>query len=396
MKKAIVCLVLVWVAGLSAQNQKAVVDAAYNANELSKSGNYKDVFASLLQLAAKNIVGEDKSIDFNTTLFALKLKANPSLIIDTQYAKERFSRNLQFNFKANFDDNYQYTGATGGITLALYNGRDKTVANFASQLDGPFTNLMDDVIAYRNQKIPQIISANPTDNAQRISELQALDDAINAFLNNQPIDPTREEATTFLQQLQSQSAVASRGLVRADCVSVTTLQDAAIAINQSADLLYAALEGKPLMTMAVNGTSNKEGKFDQAAVGVMYLQGIKKSAFEIDIRAKFKYADTLAISHPRTEFNASAGANYVVGKRNSANCTVPTVMKSSFEIKGYVEYHAVYKNRLPTEQKDRFLACLDLRLHIFKDLWIPFSVKYDHETANLFGFLNVTYNFDAL
>ena len=97
-------------------------------NESSKSGNYKDLFSSFFQLASENFDSKTKSLKINSTLFAIKSKANPDLLKDVNIKQAGFSRNFQFNVKLDLDNNYKYKGFTGGFTWAIINGRDKSLA----------------------------------------------------------------------------------------------------------------------------------------------------------------------------------------------------------------------------------------------------------------------------
>ena len=93
-----------------------------------KSGNYKDIFSSFFQLATENFDPTEKSLKFNSTLFSIKAKADPELLKDVNIRDARFSRNFQFNVKLDFDGDYKYQGFTGGFTLAIINGRDRSLA----------------------------------------------------------------------------------------------------------------------------------------------------------------------------------------------------------------------------------------------------------------------------
>ena len=81
-----------------ASAQDTLADRIITANDL-KSGNWQDVFSSFFQLAATDLTGQTKSLKFQSTLLAIRSKTNPTLLVDTNYIKEGFSRNFQFNFE---------------------------------------------------------------------------------------------------------------------------------------------------------------------------------------------------------------------------------------------------------------------------------------------------------
>jgi hypothetical protein len=51
---------------------------------------------------------------------------------------------------------------------------------------------------------------------------------------------------------------------------------------------------------------------------------------------------------------------------------------------------------MPGETKSRFTADGVLRFRVTDDLWIPIDIKYDPKVGKVFGFLNITSNFDWL
>lgn len=373
MKKLLLLFVFLVTVQVSAQEINEIKMRAFESAEASKSGNYKDLLSSFFQLAAKNISGENKSLDFNTTLFALKVKANEKYNQDIYFEKETFSRNLQFNFKANFDDDYKYTGFTGGLTYAIINGRDKQLANFTNTtLDSEFQKLIENIDAVQATQIALIYSDSETSEKAKAEKMASLQAARNAIINKTQVDEKDVYGVEYYNSL--------KGKYDADINSIFAL----------ADQYYKELEGKTLLTLSVDGTANDYGKFNRVSTEAVVLQGIKDSNFEMDLRGKFSYTDTLDTNLPRTDFKASAGINTIIGKKQYGN---EKQFKSFFEIKAYFEYSAIFKNRLPDEEKENFLANADFRLRIADDLWLPLTLKYDIENANFLGFLNLTYNF---
>jgi len=373
MKKLFLFLVFLITIQVSAQEITEIKMRAFESAEASKSGNYKDLLSSFFQLAAKNISGENKSLDFNTTLFALKVKANEKYNQDIYFVEETFSRNLQFNFKANFDDDYKYTGFTGGLTYAIINGRDKQLANFTNTtLDSEFQKLIQNIDAVQATQIELIYLDGEISEKTKAEKMASLQAARNAIINKTQVDEKDVNGVEYYNSLKEK--------YDADINSIVAL----------AEQYYKELEGKTLLTLSVDGTANDDGKFNQVSTEAVLLQGIKDSNFEMDLRGKFSYTDTLDINLPRTVFKATAGINAIIGKKQFGKTKQ---FKSFFEIKGYLEYSAIFKNRLPDEEKENFLANADFRLRIADDLWLPLTLKYDIENANFLGFLNLTYNF---
>jgi hypothetical protein len=354
--------------------------------ENSKSGNYKDVLAGFLQLAATNFTGADKSIEMNTTLFAIKVKANPKLETGN-FQPERFSRNFQFNFKLNLDDKYKYTGFTGGFTYALINDRDRRLAVLTNTIYGQEFQKYREIVLEIQSEINENIKAEISDDALSNIELNKLEKVIIDISNSVPNDKTKPQNKYY-------DIVIAKFKEKAEKIKYFNNQDIATYadyLNGLEENEFEKIDAKSLWTFSADGTSGETGKFNKASVSSVFLKGIPGKN-EIDIRAKFIYSDTLVIgSFPRTEFKSTAGVNF---KWYTKDVNVEN-QKSYFEIKCALEYNSILKNILATEKKDNFLANAEIRIRVTNDLWFPLIVKYDIEKANFLGFLNVTYNFEG-
>lgn len=361
-------------------------------SEKTKSGNFKDIISGFFQLASTNLSGDEKTIDFNSTLFALKAKVNPELEIDTNYVKETFSRNLQFNFKANLNKNFDYTGFTGGVTYAPINGRDETIVELSKKFDTIYTrfnvnlsiiqgNIIRKINEEHAEKIKKVNAEIQKKEEEKTNQIAELDEQrekklkdfqeniINPYLNNKTITSTDTDLVNdFNKQLN------------------VRLKESLEEVHQYLKDFYIEVQSKSLLTLAVDGTANKDGKFNKASFGTVYLKGNKDAWNEIDLRAKFTYADTLVTEHlPRTGLDLKAGVNFKIGKTRE--------QQSYFEIKALGEYNKIFNNVLPDEDNEVITANAEIRIRIADDLWVPLVIKYDIENSNFLGFLNVTYNF---
>lgn len=351
----------------------------FQQNENSKSGNYKDILASFYQLATTNLTGDEKSIEFNSTLFALKAKANPELMQDVNFVKERFSRNFQFNFKVNLDENLSYTGFSGGFSYAIINERDKQLAVLTSTLYGEnYNNFMTVIEEIQSELLTNLTAVN------RQQEIELIEKASEDIINGVSYEDTATNkyysaiSNRFKEKVQTNSAFEAK-----------EVKDFVTAFKQLKSNEYNAIDAKPLWTVAAEGTADGDGKFNQASIGTVFLKGNKAASNEIDIRALLKYADTVAINPmQRLDLTSTAGVNFKLarGKQNV----------SFFELKAAMEYKAVFKNRLEDEKQHQFFGNAEIRVRIAEDLWFPIMIKYDIENSNFLGFLNVSYNFENL
>jgi len=348
-------------------NTSMITADALNKFDQNKSANFKDILTNLFQITTTNLSGNDKSIEFNTNLFALKSKANPELLKDVNFEKEMFSRKFQFNAKVNLDDQFKYKGFTGGATFAIIDGRNKQLVTFSNNYLKPYKLLL--------ETIAEIRDSITNDDSYDVDKLE---NAINAIYS-------RKELTgnSYFDTIKSQfkQKAKKKSLIDDDPIAYVD------SLKKIETAEYANIDAKPLWTISVDGTAGDKGKFNKASFQTIFLQGIKDKS-ELDCRAKLIYADTVTINPmPRMEFIGKVGFNFKIAKG--------TNNVSFFEIKGSFEYNSILRNVLPDEKKDKFLGTSEIRLRLTNDLWFPLIIKYDIEKHNFLGFLNVTYNFGS-
>jgi hypothetical protein len=338
-------------------------------SENSKSGNYKDILTSFFQLATTNFTGDEKTLEMNTTLFAIKAKADTTLITGN-FQEERFSRNFQFNFKLNLDDKYKYKGFTGGATYAVINARDRRLAVLTRTFYGEkFENYRTIIEAI----LPELNNNLSPEDTKKLTQ------AAETLTNNEKYDNKDNKFYDLIIEKFKEKASKIENIKHKDSKDYTTYLET-LEANE-----FTKIDAKALWTVSIDGTAGEKGKFNKASIGTIFLQGIKEKS-ELDVRAKLIYADTLTVDPvSRMEFNSKAGVNFKIAR--GANKV------SFFEIKGGLEYNSILKNILPTEKKDVFLGTAEIRIRIANDLWLPLIIKYDIEKANFLGFLNISYNF---
>src|SRR4030095_14477634 len=96
-----------------------------------KSGNSKDVFLNFFQLAFENLAGSRKEFKFEANPFAVMMRADPKLAIDTSYVKYTGLRKWNFAVGLRVDSSFKFNGFTSGVTYSILNKRDyKEYRNF--------------------------------------------------------------------------------------------------------------------------------------------------------------------------------------------------------------------------------------------------------------------------
>lgn len=338
--------------------------------EQLKSGNSKDVLFSFFQFSAKDLTSNNKSLAFNSTLFAIKLKSNPELLNDNLLVKETFSRNLQFNFRLNIDSSYQFKGFTGGITYAIINQRDHQLADFTAR--------------HIREKI-KIDAVN----AEYFRELKEAAGKLQ-LTKDIPLEKKNEQLAAFNYSIDYLERTGLTDSIP-DFI-LNTFKDKGKRLEaQHQELIkmrreaYQLIDKGWLWTISASGTTDRLNQFKSGALNTVILKGNKP---ELDIRSTLSYTDTLvtaAIS--RVKFSSAAGLNFALLKSNTGNL---------IEFKPYLSYDVILKNPIANEKRNLFFANADLRIRIMDDLWLPLTLRYDLRESNLLGFLNVSLNLNLL
>lgn len=374
MKKYYILLFILFFSKMFSQN--TTIDVIENG----RTGNFKDAFYNIIQLTTKNLSDDEKSLELNTTLFKIIYNADLSNISDLTISKSYFLRNFQINAKANLDENYKYKGFSGGFTFAIVNKRDKAIINLAKTNYGQNRESFITIF----QQTQATLAVGLADDSP---ELELLNEASDNLLNSIEYDAT-ENPYYDLIQAEFTRVASTLGNPEGN---PSFSNDISIFISTLAQLRKSEMDkidGKPLWTLAADGTTNVDGKFNKCSVSTVFLKGIDKSGDQIDVRGTFTYDEDTLPTMPRTIFNGKAGLNFVLLRNKLENI-------SCFEVKALGEYTKIYKNVLPDEDDETISANAEFRIRLAKDFWIPITVKYDIENSNFLGFLNLTYNFGS-
>jgi hypothetical protein len=348
---------------------------ALQNSKSQKSGNFQDVLTGFYQLALKSGI-DKKNIEANFTLFALARQYDKNIFIDASVSRSRiyFLRNFQVSGKVNLTESFdRVTGYTGGFKYAIINGRDKEFLDYRETLLAVLFR------EFQNLAIPVIIDLNdyPSEDITAV---------LNSILNQRAVPSDLTHIDAAIRPHLDRAISSNSSLSRLQLNDGTYVKDTNSLMKYLDELDQKYLEEiavKPLWTISADATADTDGVFEQASVESVFLMGGKKG--ELDARARFSYADTLDTGTIRTNLNAKLGYNFKFQDK--------TGKASFFEIKAYGEYNRILRNPLPDEEEDTFLANAEIRLRLTDDLWLPFTIKYDIENANVLGFLNITYNF---
>lgn len=369
---------------VSAQQKTAI--PVLTADSLA-TGNSKDVLSSFFQLAFNNLTGPNKGIRFASNPYAIMLRANPDLAIDTSYVKYRALRNLNFNFDLKMDTNYKFNGFSSGITFAVINKRDETVYDEFNTLVRLRTKDYDTLTDRIAEAVSALILTDPAFANQLMSQG-------NSLLN----DPTFTSSQLAPRVKDTLLTISKAN----DLQGIYKLLNSAKPVNiyNSMRSEYEAVKNsfhkRPLWIVGVTDTTYSDQLlFSNITFRTQYLQGVwdvtKASHLEMDVKGELNLVkDTLKAGRnlKRSLLNAEAGVNWVYKERES--------MKPLFELKFSAAYSRIFSGIYSDEIKERFTLNGTFRVRIINDLWIPLQFKYDPKTGNVFGFLSVKFNFSGL
>ena len=468
------------------------------ADSLS-SGNYKDILTSFYQLAVDNLTGPNKEFRFTTNPYAILLKNNPELAIDTSYWKYRHWRKLNVSLDAKMDSSNHFNGIDLGITYALVDHRDIATntaftkaylkgKNSDVQWDsvhilaaGAIANLTVTDTAQEfmlNRQLDSLgtMPAFPYKNIDSMLQVNILIEALHFGIVNLLTAKNRlQTATNAYAALRKEDSATFKkidSILRKD--DIPTIPAAHLK-----DTLHLALEAAyydpadstkkfsdldlRLRTLihtiaqnrgftAVTDTLKKDSSFsiykikttafyklkDSFQTRGLWTIGISDTSYSDGNLAKnlqfntewatkihfdgggwpwkwFSKKDTTGKnSSPGNvdlEWDFKANVNFMADttqpgnnlRRQSwymepgINLVIRNKSKQSFlEFKTSGGITDVFNGRYKNEQALDVALIGTLRVHIINDIWLPLQIKYDPKTGNVFGFLNVTYNFTGL
>lgn len=345
-----------------------------------KSGNSQDVLISFFQLAFNDLTGPQKSLKFQSSIFAIKAKTDDKLWVDTNYIRQKFARNFVFSVAPQLDTNFRFKGNTIGLKYALINNRDKTVFDFA-------TDFGEEHAALKNAILNQYLGTHPSD--------ADYDKALNFFVDandpDTPQTPVQELPAAFVAVMQQHMRTSRH-------FKDLTPEAFRGIMEKNYALMANYVENRGLWTLEGNFSSDNKGKlFSAININTEYLKGMlrhnSKMNIELNLKASMIFGDDTAIIHKpdvgqRQLFSFAGGFNWIILKNKNR--------KSIIELKGAIAYNNVLQGKYDNEDRSKFTGQGSLRVRITNDIWIPVDIKYDPKNGNVLGFLSIRSNFDWL
>ena len=345
------------------------------------SGNYKDVFKSFFQLAANHFTSNNKEIQFSSNPFAVMAKTDSSLLKSNNYKKYTHLRNLNFSFSVKLDSAYKFNGFSSGVKYALINKRDETVSKafiiLATTADQEYTNLFNNGAAFIvTQSNSAELATQWTDFFNGKIKFNQLDSSLQKMIS----DSTKNNDLSKLLQSGGNWD-----------------------IRESESKLYDSLRTRfherSLWTVGVSDTTYKDKFFfSNIVLSTEYVKGLddptkplRAVGAEFNAMASYNFLDdTLNTKKDlrRQLLQIEPGFNLVLRNKSTLYSLAEFKISGSY----YHNFGSLYTN----EKRDSVTLNGTLRIRIINDIWIPLEIKYDPKSGNVFGFLDIRFNFNGL
>jgi len=382
------------------------------ATENRRSANSKDLLSNIMQLSLQNLLGEDKSFQLNTTLYALDSILNPSSrsITDDEYRRQRTQRHIQLNAALAANDNNEIAKISGGFTWAISNRKDVTYQDYRSEIVPELTRF-EGIRKEVNLKIEEELTAQA---------LKAANDSFILLIADQPKLKNKDLVKASIRRYYDSLASEEMSATQASWEKADDAGD----YSQLAAAIRKQLENVPLSDREFILSNGVHKKFLQLAElyarkGLLTFSGnyrydrieeqpeydfalnytvginqtdLRRKPWELETWGRLKISRDTLLPNGNTDlqlFSAGIGINKILIEDGDG--------KSAMELKGFLGYDArVDTNRPSNTDTDLFTFNTTLRFRVLQSLWIPLTLSYDPEHANFLGKFSLTANLGDL
>lgn len=382
---------LLLVGAARAQTPKATNIAGLLTADSLASGAWKDVLTSFFQLSFDKLTGPKRELNFQSNPFAVLLKNHPDAAIDTNYHKYRRLRKINFGFGLNLDSGYRFNGFSSGVRYALINKRDTTTSRLLFRELGN-DSLSLEIFALQkklNRYIDSVLPNTPANFEQR----RKFFNGVTTLFSDRTT--TFAQLDTAFQRMVKEGANA----VGAHRVARLLAKNPQANLPKEADVHFSdlkkELQNALLWTVSIADTTYKDQFFfSNILLKTELLKGMGRyrqgANWELNLQAGINFVDdTLRKGRDlrRSLFRFEPGVNLVF--RNK------TADQSFFEVRFSGSYGHNFGSLYAGERRDSLGVNATLRVRLIGDVWIPLEIKYDPQSGNVFGWLNVRFNFNG-
>lgn len=348
-----------------------------------KTGNSQDVLISFFQLALNDLTGKEKTFKFQSSLFALKAKTDPSLFVDTNFLRQTASRNFAFSIAPSLDSNFRFKNNTIAVKYALVNNRDKAIFDFALPTEKEWNKIHTGALKEYALTFPDgVVNAK-----YKLAK--------NFFLDVEE-DEDGNKRTKPADLPQDFKAILQKHLNNSNSFRLSSFENFRDTLAGEYAALARYVENRALWTIEASGAHDRNGMFSNAGFSSEYLKGLmpgnEKMNLELNLKASFHFDDDTssktALGLHRQFLAFSGGFNWIITRNRKSQSIV--------ELKGAIVYNHITSGLYAGEERQKFTAEGTFRIRISNDIWVPLDIKYDPTHGNVFGFLSIRSNFDWL
>ncbi len=348
-----------------------------------KTGNSQDVLISFFQLALNDLTGKEKTFLFQSSLFGLKARTDPTLFVDTNFLKNTKARNFVFTIAPSVDSSFRFRQNTVGVKYALINNRDKAIFDFALPSEDEWNKVHTAAL----QEYARALPGGVTDPKYKLAR--------NFFLDIEE-DEDGNKRTPVSQVPADFRIILQKQLNKSNSFRFSSFENFRDTLAGEYASLAQYVENRSLWTVDANFSHNRNASFSGVNFNSEFLKGLfpnsNRSNLELNLRASLNFDDDtttrLSTDLHRRILSFAGGFNWIVTKNRRSQSVV--------ELKGAVSYNNIFKGNYIGEDRHKIFAEGTFRIRISNDFWIPFDIQYDPESGNVFGFLSVRSNFDWL
>jgi len=364
---------------------KATAPTVFTADSLA-SGNAKDVLTSFFQLAFDKLTGKDKQLNFSSNPFALMLKSDSSLNIDTNYGKYRSLRKLNFGAGLNLDSSYHFNGFSSGVKYALIDKRDTAASAWLHR------SMDDDPLGHQKDSLHNLLVKFEL--TLDIDQRSSFHNAIRQlFLKDTPFNKLDTTLQAKVKEIITTDPKEFNLIAR-----IIDTRPSSSLVREGRmifDSLKNVVKQGLLWTVGVSDTTyNDQFFFSNIVIGTEIVKGIgayhQGSNLEFDVKGALHLLDdSLAKGRDlkRSLLTFEPGFNWVIRNKQNDQSWL------EFQISGVYSHN--FTTLYSSEKRDSLTFNGTLRIRVYKDIWVPLAIKYDPKSGNFLGFINVRFNFSG-
>lgn len=338
------------------------------------SANTKDILTNFFQLAINNIAGDNKQLSFSSSPFAVLSKFDPGMMSSSRYKNGRPLRRLNFDIGLNLDSSYHFNGFTSAIKFAIIDKMDVTSnPQFETYLEQDSLRLsiqaaFDNAILLLSSR-PDKASTEVADYKKQVKRFfidgtatyRNIPDSVKLLVDTVLMDTANYPQLNILRNW------------------LNTYPDSSIVKTQRqiANNYIDFMKQAPLWTVGFADTTyNNQFSFSRLKLFTEFTKGIGRpkpgNNWEINAVAALNFSNDSLYTHKnlkRLVFNFSPSLNYVFRTKNNQY----SYLEFQFGAELLHNFNQLYID----EQRTTFCAAGTIRFRVFKDFWIPLSIKYN-------------------